>query len=211
MPKDRTRIRKRKIARGLLSPMAPPKIEGTIRSQHTFRFSANASLAATPVAGYDLLGLAAMATSSTGATSLLAAVRIRRVELWAPAIAGGQNALNINWVGNTFQQPRRMVDTAMNSAIPGYSSSTPPAGSDASMWVGYPQRSTTYFTLDGPTSSVVDIHVEIVLNNASLLGSAGGVPTYTSSGLVVGQVYFGQLDKNSGSPHLIPVGMSYYG
>ncbi len=211
MPKKAIRNRRQRGPSGLSTLKVPPRIEATIRSQHVFRFSANAALSAVPVAGYDLLGLVAMATSATGVTSLLAGVRIRRVELWAPAQAAAQNTLNINWVGNTFQQPKRSVDTAMNSAIPGYTWSTPPPGTDASMWIGYPQRSTTYFTVDGPNATVVDVHVEIVLNNASLLGSAGGTPTYTSSGLTVGSVYFGPLDKNTGSPKMIPVGMSYYG
>ncbi len=189
----------------------PPKIKATIQTHHVFRFAASGALSQRAVAGYDLLGMVGVATSATGVTSLLAGVRIKRVDLWAPASQSSQNTLNVNWVGNTFQRPERYVDTAINSAVPGHICSYPPPGTDASQWIGYAQRSTTYFTVDGPTASIVDVSVEIVFNNSQLLGSPGGYPTYTSSGLTTGIAYYGPLDKNTGSPVLIPVGMAYYG
>ncbi len=213
MPKQNVIKRRRRVQRrGTLEHVTmPPKIQATIQSSHVFRYAASGALSSRAVAGYDLLGMVGVATSATGVSSILAGVRIKRVDLWVPASQSSQNTLNINWVGSTFQRPERFVDSAINSAIPGHISSRPPAGSDASQWIGYAQRNTTYFTVDGPTATVMDVSVEIVLNNSQLLGGAGGIPTYTSSGLTSGTLYFGPLDKNTGSPTLIPVGMAYYG
>ncbi len=184
----------------------PPRFDEAMTVKHRFRFVATGSSTDKPVYGFDLLGLSATATSTTGTTADFAAVKIHSVTLYVGGTTG-QN-FGLNWQGQ-FAKPSLKSDGAVGTAEIAKLHCVPPKGSGASFWVGYTERSNTLFTLSGPTGMTVDVVVSAVINNATKLSN---LITYPSSGLLVGAHYLGPLDKQSGSPVFIPVSpAAYYG
>ncbi len=191
-----------------------PKLELAIKTKHRFRFMMPVSAGVTrqPVTGNDLLGLLGVATSATGVTSIVAAVKIHSITIRVPNYASSiaSQFASVFWDGQTYQAPSIPSEVAMSMAKPAVVVSQPPPQSDASFWITYGSRAATIFRLTAPQLSVIDLNCTIILQNATLL-QEGGILTYVSSGLTAGQVYFGMLDKNTGTPKITPVEVTYYG
>lgn len=175
--------------------------------QHTFRFNVSNAITVEPVYGYDMLGLIAAATSATGATSVISAVRLKQVILYS----SGTNAasLGIIWAGG-HSVPSMMSTTVLGTAEPAMMVYVPPPESEASFPISYNERANTYFTITAPTGTIIDVVVDFLLANGVVTSPA--YVTYVSSGLVTGQLYYGPLDKQTGAPKIFPVApVSYYG
>lgn len=184
----------------------PPAINAYPSFRKTFRFSVGTGITNQPVIGYDLLGLLGVATSTTGVRSIVAGVKIHSISIWASNSGTNQSTPDVFWAGD-YQKPQKKLDTSIGSAEPAYVRVVPPPNSTASFWISYGVGAGTKFTITAPVGALVDLDAEIVLSN-------GGVtPTivYVSSGLTLGDVVFGPLDHNTGTPRLIPVDVTYYG
>ncbi len=217
MPKTNKQTKKtmrrgRALVRGAdplgLTPM-PKKFDTSVMVTHRFRYSANGALALTPVTGLDLLGAIGVATSATGITNALAAVRIKSVEAWCPATSGAIS-LDVIFLGSSYVAPHRTSDVSMGYTVPSHVKCVPTPGSEPSLWISYNNRNATYFTINGPSATTVDVVLDIIYMNGGVL-SNGNVITYVTSGVTAGLIYFGPLDKNTGSPKLIPSDVAYYG
>ncbi len=207
MPKSQKRREKKPNRVGPKVDLGvPPRINAALKVKHVFRFIAQSGIVDTPVYGYDMLGLNAIATSATGASSAIAAVKIHRVRGWCAGTTA--QTVGINWQG-PYAEPSLITNTAMGTAEPGRFDEAPPPGSAASFWVSYSERANVLFTLTGPTAMEVDVVCTVILNNATKLAS---IVTYVSSGLTAGLIYFGPLDKQTGAPKLLPAAPAvYYG
>ncbi len=185
----------------------PPAIDLSVKvKRHTFRFVATAACTDQPVYGYDLLGMQGAATTATGVTNIIAAIKIRHVDYYLGGTTG--QTAGINWQGS-YASPALLADVAIGTAEVAGRRSYPPQGSAASFWISYSERTGVFFTVNGPTNMVVDVCCDFTINNGTKLSLVTSSP---SSGLSPGLVYFGPLDKNSGSPKLIPAGPAlYYG
>lgn len=179
----------------------------------TFRFSNGVNgITAQPVTVGDLLGLVGTATSATGVTSNLAAVKIQRITIRTPSTSQSNNAPSLQWLGSFYSDPRIMNEGALGSAFPTVLSEAPPPASDAAMWIEKAQGSSTIIvSVTAPQGSVIDLDCIIKFANAANVTLQSPL-TYVSSGLTTGYTYFGCLDKNTASPKIIPYGpISYYG
>lgn len=69
---------------------------------------------------------------------------------------------------------------------------------------------TTICNITAPANSIIDLVAHVVLQNGQALGALTPI-TYSSSGLTLGYVYYGELDKNSGAAKFVPIEVGYYG
>ncbi len=201
----------RKGRRGQSEPLQPPKVDLSVKFRHVFRFSNSSGATNQPVAVADLLGLLAVATGATAITSIISAIKIQKLVIRTPAAAAGQVTPAVQWLGLTYENPSVMSQTALGTADPTVLVSRPPKMADSSFWITKSMTAgTTICSVSAPQNSVIDLHATLFLTNAQTL--TGQTPvTYSSSGLTAGYLYFGELDKNSGSAKFIPVQVSYYG
>ncbi len=125
-----------------------------------------------------------VATSATVGQSIVQALKVREVEIWAPPSSQGSAVTcSILWQGGSTSQPREVSDTSVSTAIPAHVKSGPPAGSLASFWT---TANNSLFTLVAPSGSIIDVTVSLVLadGNASTIGAAVLV------GATTGRMYY---------------------
>ncbi len=148
----------------------------------------------------DLLDLLCMAATATSAYRIPNAVKLRKVEVWAPmasdlapvtcSVEWRQPAVAGQGVGGNSQI---RSDTSMGSARPAYVSAKPPPGSLASMWLngGNPF---TVLAISGPANTVVDVHLSFRVGDSTSEAQAVGAAV---AGATVGTVYVRKLDSNN--------------
>ncbi len=213
MAKRNSRQR-RTMGRSRMPPsLEPPKVSLTPQSRMTFRFQAGAGVSFDAIGSQDLVGLLAVATSATALSSIVSAVKIRRISIYAPAAAAGNTNSEVIWVGNQQRVDARYNSATVGSALPSVTHSKPPPASDCGKWIDGAVTPFTVCKLTFPIGSIVDLQCSIKFHNQIVYYSP---QTYTgSSGLTAGYVYFGPLDRVANgalNAKLIPTGgVVYYG
>jgi hypothetical protein len=214
MPNNKKNNKKMRRNVGRLPPSRePPKVRlSQMVMKQTFRFSAGSGLTGAAINSVDFMGLLSVATASTTLTSIISAVRIRRITIYSPASSTTNANSEIIWAGNEQREQIRYNTAAVSGAFPATTSSVPPANSDVSKWFDGSVAAFTVCKLTVPSASIIDIKLDYSLQNAIQFYTPN---TYTgSSGLTTGYVYFGPLDRVSsgaGSTKLNPLGsVSFY-
>ncbi len=206
---NKTQQRRRRAASSNSKKMTltnPPPITAYPAFRKTFRFLVGNGVTNQPVIGYDLLGLLAVATSPSGATSILSAVKIHSCSIWVSNVANATAFPDVFWTGS-YAKTQKTIDISTGSSVPAHVRSVPPVGSDAAMWCSYQTGAATKLTLTCPANSVVDLDCSVIMTNFGVNPVVG----YTSTGLTAGGVFFGPLDHNTGVPKIIPLDVTYYG
>lgn len=186
----------------------PPMIDATITFRKVYRFVAQdlSATQKTVTTGSLLLSLGAMATATTGISSLCSSFKIHKITMYPPA--GG--LCFVEWVESSVNP--RNKDSRMGQIVPtGITiekplTFVPPAGSEAALW----QSGSTYdatapgsvslFAISSTVGAVVDLDVSCTLSN---VGSNYQDTGYSS--LTVGAVYYPALDGRS-TNDFAPVG-----
>jgi hypothetical protein len=168
------------------------------------------SAAATTISGQVLLQQILVATGTTTTTRIVAALRIREVEMWGPAtLATGATPsdpfeMGVEWFGTTgSSNPSLKVTDIAMSGDKSHVLCRVPSKSFTEDWInigGQFDNTNTIFTLNAEQGAVVDIVVQTQLidNEAASAGP-------TTSGLTLGTVYQNYLDGR-GSAVLSPLG-----
>jgi hypothetical protein len=208
--------KKKKSSRGKRSVLRvpePPELNASIVVPHTFRYTVSAGGTYT-ITRDMMLQLLVMQSAANTALRMVAASRLRRVEIWDTATStGALSAVNLEWSsGNS--PPVVHSDVSVGSAAPLYVTSTPPAKSFASFWSLEASTgsalSESMFTFSCSANAVIDVHVELVIQNRGIFTGSGSAPaalTTTTAG-TVGFVYAAYLDGIGGAGAIIPVGYS---
>ncbi len=220
MPKSRPFVRRavRKVARTAASfrPMRSlggdhfisSAIRPIPRIIHKYRF-VNGSVSAgvsSPITVQNLLMAAgSMAATTTTAYTLFSAVRVISVELQGTITNFGTIALQ--WISGNASAPMKHAAFTPSSAFPARLKESPPENSLASFWQNANAPSAVLFEIENgsATSSasiLADITVELLMHDNSV-----GSTSYTSSALVVGELYYWPVDGVTGT--YLPVGLPY--
>jgi len=207
-------LRKR---RNYVVPLSPPKLTTSIQFTHTFRWVCIASPGVTNqlITTGMILDSLVVSVTTQATFSIIDAFRIKRVDLWAPAITNGFNSMftpvpaapsvislefNGSGAGNIGTKPNRVLDTSMGAARNACLSLRPPRDSAASMWQATPESGSQTvgagIIVSCPGGSIMDITMSIKLQNNSP-PNAG--PTAAAAVLVQGTLYQAPVDGTSGN------------
>jgi hypothetical protein len=187
-------------------------LKATIQATHRFRFTANGSSYGGNISFEDLADLMCVATTSTSASRLWDAVRLREVEVWAANSAGNSsntveceflNTLIFGGPGTTFS------DTALGLTDVAHIKCSPPASSRAANWLNNTTGSSSgdynLFRLAVPQGGVVDVVLDVSMyDNDTAVNVTGAV-----SGASTGKTYCRPLDSAQGTALLLPVSWDY--
>lgn len=189
--------------------MDPPVNQtGTIVDQ-VYRYRCTASTSDVVSVGSLLraCGLVALQTQSVGGLGSLSPIamsmRLKRVRMWGSATASASPQLctvsvdfdtdNVSG-GNPGLQ---FTDTVSGTDTPAFIDVVPPKGSYASFWHSQVEASTGIMVLNCTQPTIMDLHVEWVLNDDD--GIAGLGLTINTASQVVGHVYAPFLTTLGGS------------
>lgn len=168
--------------RGHPLSLKPPAFESNVSVTRTYRFlSSGTSASLTPRTLLTAAGTYAL-TAILG-TSVFSAVKLGRIRIWTPPTSTGTaSTCSIVFptsgnVGNAHEYS----DSSMNPTVPAFIDISPPPNTLASFW--NTDATTVLATLTAPTGSIIDIHLKLILNDASQtappfnLVTVGNTPT----------------------------------
>lgn len=197
--------------------MGPPPLQtGTVIDQ-TYRFrgtSANA-ISITIAQVLAACGMMAPATGGAGTVNLLPfalSMRVKRIRMWsAQNFNGSTTASSSNFASvsvdydvdasNGGNPGLQFTDTTMSPAKLAFVDSVPPSGSFASFWHSQVEASEVLFILASTQSSIVDVHVEWVLNDDDGIAGLAGIGNIGA--VTAGHVYYRGLGA---SQQYVPIG-----
>jgi hypothetical protein len=183
----------RQIALGVgIGTPEPPQFQPTLKINQRLRYLGNTAGASVNITRGNLLGLYVTALTATTTTKLFAAVKLKRVEIWAsPATNAGSSTLtaSVEWLG--VNAPSTIsADSTLGTARPLHVVAVPPPDSSNRWWslVGS-NESEVLFKLVYPPNAVVDIIISARLFETET-PEAGDVP----AGATAGTLYENYLD-----------------
>lgn len=176
-----------------------PQFEGSISLRKTFRFQATSGVVSESLLGSDFLYCLVIGLNgSTTVRTLLSAMRIHRVDIYDLSGSTDVAVSTIRWSWLSSQGPA--IDTVVSGTpiYPGSLSSSPPAKSLASDWIGLgTSLSTEFAQVTIPIGSILDLTVSVVFNSYS----TSGVSITSPVTLAPGEIRLMRLDT-SGSGFL---------
>lgn len=166
------------------------------------------------IAVNDLLDGFFVANSATSGLRIFSAVKIRKIEIWAPSGTGGFNAastVSFTWYNETSGQdvgaPSQVLtdSSVSNNDVP-HICVVPPKNSSASMWLSASSNTDPVCAMILPFGTVVDIHLVGVIAEGAV---GGGTPqqavTRAVAGATAGILYSSYMPPAIGSTGLTPV------
>jgi hypothetical protein len=175
---------------GMLSH--PPEYVATVRFPHRFRFQTSTGGATASIIRAELLNQILVATTTTTWGRVMSAVKLNKVEIWGFAGIGttGVPALaSVEFLG--LQGPSTVFSDVQIGMQPAHVVAQPPPDSLNRFWSNSGQNETdALFTIVAPADSIVDVHLDCVLQDGETAVTGGGI-----AGATVGQVYYSGLDS----------------
>jgi hypothetical protein len=149
--------------------------------------------------------------STTQAYRLPAAVLLKRVVMYdqPAAIGSAQAPITLTWLSQ--YAPEKTFADQSNSVYAAKIDSRPPKNSTASFWsVDANNEAENLFSMTTTTGTIVDLHVQILLQNDFVVGNVSVTMTFTVASLIAGQTIYTYLDKllSAGSAQLRPSGVA---
>lgn len=155
----------------------------------------------------DLLDSYFTAASATVGYRIFSAVKIRKLEVWGPAVGAfttGQSDINFIWgAGQSGQDlgnpPQLINDVTLDQADVPHLCLVPPKNSVASMWQSSGSNTDQMFYIEAPAGSILDLHLSGIVYDGSGSGS-GFTPAAvvsTIAGATAGYVYNRTLPSNT--------------
>jgi len=171
---------------------------------HKFQFTAGgAAGGAVPVTRADLLNLIVVATTGLSASSIIAAIKIKKVRIWSPIVAAfTPETVQLEWNGGLYA-PSAIHSAISEGLFPAKLETSPPPMSSPDLWslTGASNLAEVLFTITTPTSSVVQLHVAMRLMDDE------ATPTpVVCAGATAGKTYFGNMDGPPVSGVYVPSG-----
>lgn len=145
-----------------------------------------------------------MAASATSSYRLLASIRLKKVEVWAPASAGSFATASVEFTSTASTVSARRAlfsDTTLGTARPAYVHARPSPESLAGMWFTS-SGTATLFSVTCPSGSVIDVSMSV-----TFVGTEGAnARSWAPAALTAGRVYCSPLEGSGGVCN--PVGWS---
>lgn len=185
---------------GVAACLRPPAFLPNPHFTRKVRFgcSSTGGYNVTPKACGNAIGV--MCTSTTSASTLITAFRLKRVQIWGVAAQSGiTNTVALTWFGDqtlNFESNREVSDSSTSTAYVPYIDATPPKRSSAADWqaVGGSLSSAVLFSINLPSGSIIDCTFEVVLAD----GAASPTAATAISGGTAGTIKYGPLDGYGG-------------
>ncbi len=142
----------------------PPSIKSNIYFTHRFRYAA-VSGAGTGVTVADLLLAIAVKITTTSASSVIQAFRIKSLELWSNVQGTGNATVSVLWNSSTTNASEMEIsDSTTSSAVPAHIHTAPPRNGQASFWQGTNNPTINLFSVQANTlNTVMDLVLDVVL------------------------------------------------
>ncbi len=160
----------------------------------------------------DHLFCAASSSPTYTGYRLISSLKVKKIEIWAPAINGeftasANNLISFSWgqsaSGQDVGQPTRIVsDVSVGTNDAPHLCVVPPPNSVQSMWQSSQANTDVFFWTEQPQGSVMDIHLTYTLfdgaaGSAGLGFAQGGVQAPIAGPVTAGLVYQRTLPGNS--------------
>lgn len=180
---------------------SPPDFQPEIAVGTVIRYKASQAITSGQIQVSDLLRSYFIATTSTIGYSILAAVKVKRVEVWG-AMASDLSPITVSVEFNSdgVETGARKVSHSDSSmgVTPAFVSAKPVKDSIAGKWQG--ENSTqNLFLVTCSANSIMDIHVTLVFKNDEDPSGNFGI-----SGAVAGKLYCRKV-----ATYFIPIGRAY--
>ncbi len=181
----------------------PPPFNAAIVVKKTLRFKSNAAFS-TLFTATQLLDLLCVADTASSAYRLFSSLKIHSIEMWGPMASD----LAPVTVSIEYQTPAAAgvggpnflkSDTSMGADQCAHVAAGPPQNSQAAMWQSR-LASSQIVTLQGPTNTVVDVHLSLCLQN----GETATAVASAVSGATVGTIYCRGLDALAAASTVLP-------
>jgi len=190
----------------------PPSVSAALSGTHTFRFIATTAGYSGPVTFNDLFTVPGFISSggAAGNYTTCSAVRVRKVEMWAPMLAATPTTCSLTWAGEKRAPSRELTDTTMSTAEPAHLVSAPPKGSFPDMWFNTADagvNNDTVFSITVPIGAVVDVTLTFQYSDSE----RQGYTFTTSTAGTAASTYYGPLDRvtTGATPIMLPVSLAY--
>jgi len=172
----------------------PPQFVPTLRLRHKMRFLSNGSSTTTGITRGNLLNLYETALTAITSSRLFAAVKLRKVSMWAIITQGSVPVtVTLEWVG--LNAPSIIKSDTSMGVVPASITATPPKDASNRWWsITGQNESEILFNLTFPTNTIVDIEFDARLFETEAV-AAGDVP----AGASAGKLYANYLDGLSGN------------
>jgi hypothetical protein len=209
-PRRRSKRRPSPVYQTRINPTDIPHFSAVFQqSSKTMRFNAT-TLSSAVISTIDLFNLLCVsngANVTSNAYPIIAALRLRRVRVYAPCPAiGSSGYCNVefsisNSPGNVGVKPTTFADTTLSVSRPAIINVTPPKNSAAAMWQYRPANASTGGTailMNYSAKAVVDIVMDYVIQNGET------PPTVlNTNNHAAGTVFLNTLD-NTTNNDLVP-------
>jgi len=187
----------------------PPQFPASIKVTHKIRFYRTIT-GAINVTYNDLLDLIFVATTASVGYRLADAIRVRKIEMWAAATAGGNTAIIIedgaaSGIPQIGGRSRVLQDMTVGSAVPAHLVWTPAKGSVQDSWINV-GTSANFLSTTGPVNSILDLTFDIVIADGN---QAPTLVASTFAGAVVGNVYTRAFGTSAAPTGYTPVGLAF--
>jgi hypothetical protein len=208
MPKPRTKKMNGSSRVKLNQPGMPSQINVHPIHSRVFRFQNNAQVSNYVITRRSLLSLqGTVNVSATNALTIIQAIRIRRVSIWACA-ANGVQSVNVEWLDP--HGPSIQKTASGTTTIPCHLVTRPPLNSFAALWSQVTATSTyqeQLFSVSLLEYSTIDVEVDLVYADGLVSANESISRTTTSTGLAIG---YAPLDNSSttgtaGTNQIVPV------
>jgi hypothetical protein len=185
----------------------PPQFTATVRFARKARFltTAPAFLSLTRAM---LLNHLVVAKTTTTATRILSGFRLKSIQIWnfptstSSSLQFTPSVVSVEWT-STYGPSKIIQDTSM-AIQAAYVQTSPPRNSLASFWsLSGSNESDVLAILTLPTSSVIDITYECILQNGEIVTALSPTQVMTA-----GTVYMSYLDGIAGTGLIPPLSYS---
>jgi hypothetical protein len=172
---------------GSMAGSGPPQMRANIEAKHQYRFTSNSGTLVNITDSLLLTAAGVMATSATVGHALFNAVKLHKVEIWAPPAAqGAATTCSVLWPAGNNSPSREVSDTSVSVTKPAHIVSSPPPNSLCGFWNS--GSGFLVMSLTAPPGSIIDVWLSLVVVDgapqnsvtATLVASAAGYVTYCS-------------------------------
>lgn len=178
--------------------LRPPTFLPNPAFSRKIRFACNASggYNVTPKAIGNAIGV--MCTSSTSASTLVTAFKIKRIQIWG--VSGTSNqTISLTWFGDqtlNFESNKEFSDSSTSTAYVPYLNLVPPNHSSARDWqaVGGSFSTGVIFALNCGNGSIIDLTLDVIVGD----GNASPTAATAITGGTAGVIKYGPLDGYGG-------------
>lgn len=182
--------RRRSTAVRLSRQIVPPPFQATFVVHKKIRWTALTSFTDTAITIQNVLQCYGVATTAVTGAPLFTSMRMRSVEMWAPATSGTQIRIDFEYVfgAGGFAGPSMVwSDATMGTANPAHLLCRTIRNSIQSQWLQ--SNAVAFFQFSGPADTVIEIDATFVIQDATNVAAS-----QTLVAAVPGATYIRSLD-----------------